>query len=349
MNKVLCFGEILMRLSPDANGDWLNNNSIPAYIGGAELNVATALAKWNIPSSYCTAMPDNHLSLEIRKMISQKNIDASPVYISGNRIGIYYLQQGADMKNAGVIYDRANSSFSELKTGMIDWDTVLKDVSWFHFSAISPALNNNVVQVCKEALEAASKKNITISVDLNYRSKLWQYGKSPVDVMPELVQYCDVVMGNIWAANTLLGIDVDPDIQVNANKEKYIQHSQKTSEAILKQFPKCNTVAHTFRFDCGASGINYFTALHKADDAFISPEFIVDEIVDKVGSGDCFMAGLIYGLYNNFPHQKIIDFAASAAIGKLQEKGDFTNQTVNIIQERLKEYGQARNNTRLDL
>jgi 2-dehydro-3-deoxygluconokinase len=167
--------------------------------------------------------------------------------------------------------------------------------------------------------------------------------------MPELVQYCDVVMGNIWAANTLLGIDVDQDIKDNTNKEKYIQHSQKTAEAIMQKFAKCKTVAHTFRFDYGVTGINYFTALHKADEAFISPEFIVDEIVDKVGSGDCFMAGLIYGLYNNLPFQVIIDFAASAAIGKLQEKGDFTNQTVNIIQERLKEYGQARNITTPDL
>jgi 2-dehydro-3-deoxygluconokinase len=341
MKKVLCFGEILMRLSPEANGDWLKNNSLPAYIGGAELNVATALAKWNVPVGYCTAMPDNYLSSEIKKLINNKNIDTSSIYNSGNRIGIYFLQQGADMKNAGVIYDRAYSSFSELKPGMINWESVLQDVSWVHFSAISPALNQDAVDVCKEALEAASRKGITISVDLNYRAKLWQYGRRPFDVMPELVDYCDVVMGNIWAANTLLRIEVDEHIHSKGSKDAYLEHSQRTADAIQSKFAKCKSVAHTFRFDHGTSGIRYFTCLHKEEQSFTSPEFIVDNIVDKVGSGDCFMGGLIYGLHNNHSPQNTIDFAASAAVGKLQEKGDFTNQSIDSIQQRLIAHGQA--------
>ncbi|HEX8334523.1 MAG TPA: sugar kinase [Segetibacter sp.] len=341
MKKVLCFGEILMRLSPEVNGDWLKNNIMPIYIGGAELNVATALAKWNVPVGYATAMPDNYLSAEIKKLINNNNIDSSYIHNSGNRIGIYYLQQGADMKNAGVIYDRAHSSFSELKPGMIDWDSVLHEVSWFHFSAISPALNQNAVEVCKEALQAASKKGITISVDLNYRAKLWQYGKKPVDVMPELVAYCNVVMGNIWAANTLLGIEVDPEVHLRDIKEEYIQHSKKTADAIQSKFMKCKVVAHTFRFDHGTTGIKYFTCLHKEEHSYISPEFIIEKIVDKVGSGDCFMGGLIYGFQHDHSPQNVIDFAASAAVGKLQEKGDFTNQTINSIQQRLTAHGQA--------
>jgi 2-dehydro-3-deoxygluconokinase len=173
MKKVFCFGELLLRYSPAFNRQWIEDASMPVFIGGAELNVATALAKWSIPTKYVTALPGHALSQEIIQELQHKNIDVSSVLFQGNRIGTYYLPQGADLKNAGVIYDRAGSSFGELQPGMIDWDTTLKDCDWFHFSAISPALNENVAAVCKEALEAASAMGLTISVDLNYRSKLW--------------------------------------------------------------------------------------------------------------------------------------------------------------------------------
>ena len=176
--SVMCFGEILLRMSPVLNREWIHNASMPVYIGGAELNVASALAKWNVPVKYCTAMPDNYLSHDTLEELRLKKIDTSAVYLSGTRIGAYYLPQGADLKNAGVIYDRAHSSFAALQPGMINWDEALKDCSWFHFSAISPALNENAALVCKEALKAATLKGLTISVDLNYRSKLWQYGQA---------------------------------------------------------------------------------------------------------------------------------------------------------------------------
>ncbi|MDB5246238.1 MAG: sugar kinase [Segetibacter sp.] len=335
MNKILCFGEILLRMSPVLNGEWLQQNSMPVYVGGAELNVATALAKWNLPAMYCSAMPENYLSREIETYIQRKGIETSAFHFSGNRIGIYYLPQGADMKNAGVIYDRAYSSFATLKPGMIDWDEAFENVSWFHFSAINPAVNDDVVDVCEEALKAASSKGITISIDLNYRAKLWQYGKRPVEVMPGLVRYCDVIMGNVWAANTLLGMAVDPDIHNNPTKESYLSHSLKTSQDIQQKFPKCKYIANTFRFDHKEQGIRYFTALYHDSSQVSSAEYYADTIVDKVGSGDCFMGGLIYGLYHDYSQQKVIDFATSAAYGKLFEKGDVTNQDVKTIEERL--------------
>ena len=205
MHKVCCFGELLLRMSPALNKEWIYASGMAAYIGGAELNVATALAKWNIPVKYFTALPDNYLSKEIMEYLEENNIDTSAIHISGDRIGAYYLPQGTDLKHAGVIYDRAHSSFFHLQPGMVNWDEVLDGCTWFHFSAISPAINENAATVCKEALEAASAKGLTISVDLNHRSKLWKYGKDPVEVMPALVEYCDVIMGNIWAAETLLG------------------------------------------------------------------------------------------------------------------------------------------------
>ena len=329
--KVFCFGELLLRLSPSLNREWVRSASMPVYIGGAELNVATALTRWKVPTQYCTALPDNYLSKEICEELQQKQIDTAPIHFSGNRVGLYYLPQGADLKNAGVIYDRAHSSFGSLQPGMIDWDKVLKGVSWFHFSAISPALNENVVAVCREAAAAAAAKGITVSVDLNYRAKLWQYGKQPPAVMPQLVEFCDVVMGNIWAANSLLGIPVDQEIHLTGSRQDLLDHAQTTSIAIQKKFPKVKTVANTFRFDHGDGGILYYASLFQGGRLYHSAELVANKIVDKVGSGDCFMAGLIYGLYHQYNPQEVIDLAARAAFGKLMEKGDATNQDIETI------------------
>jgi 2-dehydro-3-deoxygluconokinase len=193
--KVLCFGELLLRISPAPSDDEMaEKQPMILYMGGAEANVATALAGWNVPVKYCTVLPDNFMSRHVIEYLEYKGIFTSSVLFAGNRIGVYYLERGADLKGS-MIYDRERSSFSELKTGMLDWDRILRDVSWLDFSAISPALNQNVADVCLEAVEAASQKNIAISLDLNYRSRLWKYGKQPIEIMPGLVEYCDVVMG----------------------------------------------------------------------------------------------------------------------------------------------------------
>jgi 2-dehydro-3-deoxygluconokinase len=193
-NKVFCFGEILLHYAPPVAANYIDSHQMPFYLGGAELNVATALANWNIPVKYGTAMPSHFLTDQIIAHLSKKNIDSSAIQFSGNRIGCFYLETGLDMKNAAVVYDRAHSSFAELKKGSIDWKEVLKDVNWFHFSAISASLTQNATDVCMEALIAATELGIPISVDLNYRAKLWQYGKTPIEVMSQLVKYCTVLM-----------------------------------------------------------------------------------------------------------------------------------------------------------
>jgi 2-dehydro-3-deoxygluconokinase len=330
LKKVFCFGELLLRMSPGLNREWIRKAQMPVFIGGAELNAATALSNWNIPVKYCTALPDNYMAHEIVEEIREKNIDTSSILSSGERIGNYYLPQGTDLKNAGVIYDRTHSSFSQLQPGMIDWEKALEDCSWFHFSAISPALNENIVAVCKEALEAASAKGLNISVDLNYRSKLWQYGKQPVEVMPELVRYCDVIMGNVWAAENLLGIRSSINDSKGRSMDELVDAAGLSMKAIHEAYPKVQTMAYTFRLD-----ENYFAVLQHGRERAISKEFPLTNIVDKVGSGDCFMGGLIYGLYNQHSPQEIIDFAAAAAVGKMKEKGDATRQTIESIKETL--------------
>lgn len=335
---VLTFGEILLRLSPQFGGTWIREASVPVFVGGAELNAATALARWGIPVAYCSALPDNALSREIVAYLEEKNIETGKLIWSGDRIGIYMLPQGADLKNAGVIYDRAHSSFSALKKENIDWDGLLEGVTYFHLSAISPALNQEVADLCTEAARQAASRGITVTFDLNYRAKLWKYGKQPAEVVPEIVQYCDVVMGNIWAAHTLLGIDIDPEVAANrADKEAYLRQAETTSRQIREKFPQVRAVANTFRFDAGPEGINYYAALLSGKDCVASAEFNTDRVVDKVGSGDCFMAGLLYGFYRNQDARSTVNFAASAAFGKLQEYGDATAQSITDVLTRLQE------------
>ncbi|MDB5193588.1 MAG: PfkB protein [Segetibacter sp.] len=323
MKKVLCFGELLLRISPSTNEN-LAERPMLLFVGGAEANVATALAGWNIPVKYCTALPNNFMSQHVIHYLEYKGIYTSSIINAGNRIGVYYLARGADLKGS-VVYDRERSSFSELKRGMIDWDKVFQDVSWFNFSAINPALNANVADVCLEALEVAAQKHITISVDLNYRSRLWKYGKEPIEVMPKLVEFADVVMGNIWSANTMLGTAIDEHIHDKKSKDAYLAHAKATSVEIIERFPKCKVVANTFRFDSDANDILYYTALYKDGQLYSSPDFTCHGVVDRSGSGDCFMAGLIYGLTKNLPSQELLEYATAAAFGKLQEIGDATN------------------------
>jgi len=334
--KVLSFGEILLRICPDMDGLWLNENKLPFYIGGAELNVATALALWDVPSAYLSAMPQNSVTEEIADYLNKKNVDTSSMIYGGERLGLYYLPKGKDLKNAGVIYDRANSSFADLKVGQINWDEVFEDVSWFHFSAICPAINQSIANVCLEALKVAASKNITISLDLNYRAKLWKYGKDPIEILPELAKYCTLIMGNVWAANKMLGTALHDDLKPSEGyaKETLLQQATNTSKEILSLFSACKAVANTFRFDNG-KGIRYYTTLYSNDKLTVSPVYVSDEILDKVGSGDCFMAGLIYGFYNNLTETETLDFATAAAYDKLYIPSDATISTVSYIEKRI--------------
>ena len=331
MKKVLSFGDILLRLSPDTKGKWISEHAMPVYIGGAELNVANALAKWQVPVAYFSAAPDNYLTAAILGQLQAKGIDTSRMITSGDRIGIYYLAQGTDLKHAGVIYDRANSSTSLLQRGHVNWDEILKDISWFHFSAISPAISENLAAVCEEALQAAQSKGITISVDLNYRAKLWKWGKEPHQVMPDLVKYCDVVMGNIWAIEKMLGIHLPEDF--NTEKNNCLQQAEKSSVEVMKKFPKCRQVANTFRFDKGDK-LNYYSTLYSSERLTVSEEYVAENIIDKVGSGDCFMAGLIYGNANGLPEKEMLEFATAAAVDKMFVLGDATTSSVEEITRR---------------
>jgi 2-dehydro-3-deoxygluconokinase len=338
MKKVLCFGELLLRMSPSINGGWLQQNQMPVYLGGAEFNVASALAKWEVPIAYCTALPNNFLTKDIIQQIQLSGIDTSCIYFNGERIGLYFLEQGTDVKHTNVYFDRANSAFATLQPGMIDWKKILADVQWLHFSTIVPALNDEAVAVCKEMLQVATQMNITISLDLNYRASLWKGNRNPADIVPMLAKYCHVIMGNIWSAKTLLDAPLHISDNVSCNKDDYLKHALVTAEFIVQTFPKCNTVANTFRFDTENRGIKYYATLFSDKQLYVSPEMYSNTIKDKVGSGDCFMAGLIFGMKHSMSHQATLNFATAAAFGKLHETGDTTRQTIFDIHKIIQQY-----------
>lgn len=309
---------------------------MPVYLGGAELNVANALAKWQIPVAYCSAAPDNYLTSAIHEQLRGNGIDTSRMITSGDRIGIYYLAQGTDLKHAGVIYDRSNSATSLLQPGQVDWDEILRDITWFHFSAISPAISENLAAVCEEALKVAQSKGLTISVDLNYRAKLWKWGREPHEVMPRLVSYCNVVMGNIWAIEKMLGIKLADDFKTE--KSACLAQAKNSSVEVMKKFPGCSQVANTFRFDNGDI-LNYYSTLYSNGQLTVSNEYTAENIIDKVGSGDCFMAGLIYGTMNELGEKETLEFATAAAVDKMFVLGDATTSSEIDILARQSAFG----------
>lgn len=316
--SVITFGEILLRLSPE----WAQQRAT-IFVGGAEANVAAALATWGNTVAYISKAPENGLSRQILEQLQTIGIQTDRMLWGGDRIGAYYLAQGSDMKHAEVVYDRKYSSFSEIKPGTVNWDDLLGDAKWFHWSAISPALNPDAVIICKEVLEAATRKGMTISTDLNYRSKLWQYGQQPINVMPELTKYCHVIMGNIWAANMMLGTPLNQEAIAADTKEQYLQAAKDAAAAIIAQFPVCNRVAFTFRFSSAPSHNLYYAVYWKDGELFVSRQYETNEVVDRVGSGDSFMAGLIHANLNGYSDQETISYAAAAAYTKLFRTGDF--------------------------
>jgi 2-dehydro-3-deoxygluconokinase len=317
----LCFGELLLRLQPH-----LHTNNAAIYIGGAEANVAASLAAWKSPVQYVSVVPRHSLTDNIIQQLISLGIDCSKMLFSGERIGTYYLPQEKDMKSAGVIYDRKHSAFAQLKPNTINWNELLTGVQWLHWSAITPAIDVHHPAITEELLFAAKQKGITISVDLNYRSKLWQYCKAPSQYMHPLMKYCDVVMGNLWAVESLLSIHSPLSESRGKTKDELIDAAAESMLQVQQHWPQVKTLAYTFRMD-----ETYFGVMQHKKEMAVSKEHTLKNIIDKVGTGDSFMAALIYWLQQSPTPQQIIDVAAAAAVSKFGVKGDFNNTPLNSI------------------
>jgi len=326
MPQILTFGEVLYRLQSVNDTIFeTGTNRLKIYPGGSEANVAAALAQMGDQVQFCSAFPDNILSKEIKETLEKLGVDCSKSISSGDRIGSYLLLSANGLTSGEVVYDRKYSSFSLLKVEDLDFDLLFENVDWIHWSALTPALSLDMANLMEAVLKEANQRGITISVDLNYRSKLWKYGKSPLDIMPKLVSYCDVIMGNIWAANNMLGSPVEDGLNRNTSKEKYLDCSRNTADFIFKNYPKAQHVANTFRFMDHAKHNLFYGTYHSRIEDSISETMETQEVIDRIGSGDAFMAGLIHALRHEMTAQEIINFATGAGYQKLFVEGDFGN------------------------
>ncbi|MDX8572453.1 sugar kinase [Elizabethkingia sp. HX QKY] len=323
--KIICFGEALVRYQPAEDSFFNESNKVMAFPGGSEANVAVKLGQTGLPVSYISAAPDNQITREFLKILKDNKVETDGFLYRGDRIGSYILLSANGLSKGEVIYDRKYSSFSQIKTGEIDWNKIFEGCSWFHWTAITPALNKDLAEVMKEALEVAYSKGITISVDLNYRNKLWQYGKSPLEVMPELVKYCHIIMGNIWASHNMLGTSIDSNLNRNTSPEEYFEFAKKNSIDLFSEYKDARFVANTFRFMDNSNHNLLFGTLHSRNKSLISPIYETNDIIDRIGSGDAFMAGAIASLYQDLDLQSTIDNAVQEGYHKLFVTGDFSN------------------------
>lgn len=321
--KVLSFGELLYRIQSSSELFSTNADSVVMFPGGSEANVAVALGQMDIDVAYMSSGPDNALVNRILAKLREMKVDESRFRLEGDRLGSYILLGANGLTSGEVIYDRKYSSFYNLKEGDIDWDYVFEGIGWFHWTALTPSLSDSHVKLCYTAVKEARKRGFIISVDLNYRSKLWQYGKEPIDIMPDLVQECDVIMGNIWASNKMLGTYLDDKWNGSREGLDYFDISKKVAKEVLGKYPRCQHLAFTFRFMDNAKHNLFYATCHTSEVDCLSEKYETFELVDRIGSGDAFMAGLIAGIIKKYSTQELIDFATEIGYKKLFVKGDF--------------------------
>lgn len=334
--KIATFGEIMMRLSTSAGERITQANGFHAHYGGGEANVAVSLATMALDTKFISALPLNPIGEACTQNLRRYNVDTSGIHYSQNRMGVYYLETGVGQRGSQVIYDRADSAFASLKPGTMDWDEVLKEVTWFHWSGISPAVSQSAADVTKEAVFAAARnKNITISVDLNFRDKLWKYGKKPVEIMPELVSKCHVMVGNEGHNKYML--DIEP---VNGLGKTAKEDIQEACRRVTEKYPSVHTVGLSLRENLSASNNLLSGALYREGNIYHTTQYNINPIVDRIGGGDAFMAGLVYGL-NEMPSdpQEIINYAVGASVLKHTISGDFNLVTAEEVKQFIKTNG----------
>lgn len=329
--KTVAFGEIMMRLSTIGPSRFSQSNGFSFCYGGAEANVAVSLGQFGEAVSYVTRLPENDLSSAILQELRQYNVGVDQVVFGGARLGLYFLENGAGYRGSKIIYDRAHSAMSEIQPGMVNWAEVFKNARFFFWTGITPALSESAAKVCREAIDAANAADVTIIADLNYRDKLWKDQQQAGRIMSDLIKDSDIVIGGIDTLSKLF--DINPEGGLDNNKVLNNEELQTLCESLTAKFPKVQKVALTLRWVLDAnhhrsSGVYYEKgSLHSAK------TYSITNIVDRVGGGDAFVAGLIYGM-NHFPNdpQKMVEFATAAGYLKHTFHGDFNLATVEEVE-----------------
>ncbi len=329
--KVVTFGEIMLRLCTPGSQRFTQIHSFEASYGGGEANVAVSLANYGETVEFVTRLPRNDLGDACIATLRGLGVGTNHIERGGDRIGIYFLETGAAQRASKVIYDRANSSFATIRPGTIDWKTVFTEADWFHWTGITPAVSQGAAEVGREAIVAAREMGVTVSTDLNYRAKLWKWGKTAGEVMADLVGMCDVALGNEEDAEKVFGIKA-PESDITTGKVD-ANHYRFVCEKLAERFSALKTISITLRGSLSASHNTWSGVLWKEGTFYSAATYDILPIIDRVGGGDSFMGGLIYGL-RNYPDdpQKALDFATAAACLKHSIPGDFNAVTVAEVE-----------------
>jgi 2-dehydro-3-deoxygluconokinase len=334
MGKVVTFGEIMLRLAPQGFLRFSQANSFDAIYGGGESNVAVSLANYGVDCDFVTRLPKNDIGACAMMEMRKRGVGVDKIVYGGDRLGIYFLETGAVSRGSKVVYDRAHSAIAEIESGMIDWDAVFEGAEWFHWTGITPAISQGAADVCLEAVKAASAKGITISTDLNYRAKLWNYGGDREAIMTELTSYCDVILGNEEDAEKHFGIHPEGlDVHKHGHDVK-AEAFLSVCKQMMTKFPRAKKVITTLRGSISASHNTWAGVLYDGSKMYETRQYQITDIVDRVGGGDSFMGGLIYGLLK-YPEddQNALDFAVAASCLKHTIKGDANLVTVDEVEK----------------
>ena len=339
---IVTFGEIMLRLSPPGFQLIGQNNSYDAIYGGGEANVAVSLAIFGHKVYYVTCLPDNSVGQGAVNFLRQYGVKTDFIQRVGERIGIYFLETGAVQRPSRVIYDRSLSAISEVKPGSIDWQAVFGNANWFHWTGITPAISRNAACVCLEATKAAKRAGATISCDLNFRKKLWKYGKKAGEVMPALVELADIAIGNEEDAEKVFGIKAS---KTDVKKGKVeAEDYEFVAAKLIEKFPNLKKVAITLRGSISASHNSWSGILYDGSTKtmYTGPKYDITHIVDRVGGGDSFAAGLIHSFRLGKSDQEAINFAVAASCLKHSIFGDCNLATQEMVENILKSGGSGR-------
>ena len=331
----------MLRLSTPGYLRFAQARQFEATFGGGEANVAVSLANYGIDAEFVTRFPDNDIARSCIRDLHAHGVSTAHCITGGERLGIYFLETGAVARASKVVYDRAHSSISTIEKGMIDWEKMFEGADWFHWTGITPAISQGAADVCLEAIQVANKLGITVSCDLNYRKNLWKYGKKAGEVMPALVEGCDIILGNEEDADKVFGIKPE-GFEVEATGGQIDQKRfQSVGEQLMARFPRAKKVIITLRGSINANHNTWGGVLWNGTTLYQSRRYDITHIVDRVGGGDSFMGGLIYGLLN-FDDQKALDFAVAASCLKHTIFGDFNEVTLAEVENLLKGDGSGR-------
>ena len=332
MKKVVTFGEIMMRLSPPPFLRINQTKSFDVTYAGGEANVSVSLNNYGMPADFVTKVPSNDIGKACVQYLRGWNVGVDKIVYGGDRLGVYFVEFGASQRGSKVVYDRANSAIATAKPSDFDWKSIFADADWFHWTGITPAISEAGAAVTLDAVKTAREMGLTISFDINYRSALWKWGKKPGEVMAELVKYCDVAIGNEEDAAEVFGIKA-PDTDVNKGKvaaESY----RLVCERMKETFPNLKLIATTLRGSISASHNTWSGVLWDEGNYYVAPTYDIAHIVDRVGGGDSFVGGLIYGMRKfGDDKQRALNFAVAASCLKHSIWGDFNDVTVSEVEK----------------